>query len=397
MAVVELEDNCKILLVSGTNSMVKTVVGMLNEICGGGLDIEHKKNFSQAKGRLKSCSAHVVLLDGLDLKASLSQTVRQIREISTRPLVVVGPNDEALAIKCIGAGADDYISVSELSPSLIKRALDFVIARSKRNESGFLYGDDDSNSRGNSSFREHIDMIEMAAHELRHPATVIKGYLTLLREYGEAIDEETRKEAVLGIEEASNRLTRLINTLLDTTRIEKKQFRIVKKPARPKSLVLRVISEVRTHGVGVPINLLYAGETEFIEVDAERIKDVLAILVDNAVRYTPSGEEVDIWIEDAPSEVIFNVADRGPGIPEEDRDKIFERFYRVEGKPYDYKPGIGLGLFIAKNYVSAHGGWIKVEPRDGGGSVFSFGVPIAAGEIHEKEDPLGKLLRRLES
>ena len=111
--------------------------------------------------------------------------------------------------------------------------------------------------------------------------------------------------------------------------------------------------------------------------DPERTKDVLSILLDNAVKYSPAGSEVDIWYEWLDEQPVFRVADRGPGIPEKDREGVFERFYQVEPVEYHSLPGIGLGLYIAKTYVDVQGGWITCEPRDGGGSVFSFGLPLA--------------------
>ncbi len=392
-----MENSARILLIGGSKSITKNVSDVLSGISEKKLTFEYRKNLSQARGSLKSETVHAAILDSSNNESSLIETVAQIRRMSEIPLIVVGPDDKEVALNCLEAGADDYIPLSELSPSLLMRSVEFALARSRRAQTDHAGRDEVSDSGSSLEVRELMDMIEMAAHQLRHPATVIKGYLTLLREYGDSIDEETRNEAVSGIEEASIRLTSLINTLLDTSRIDRKQMRISKKPTMPKSLVLRVVSEMRARGVEVPINMLYAGETDSIDLDPERIKDVLSILVDNAVKFTPPGEEVDIWVEDGPSEVVFNVADRGPGVPEKDREKVFERFYRVEGKPYDSKPGIGLGLFIAKNYVEAHGGWMKVEPREGGGAIFSFGIPTVTAESSECVEPLEKLLRRFES
>lgn len=393
----ELGNNYRVLLISESKSIAKTVAEMLTDVSPDALTFEHRKSLAQARRSLKSGDVQVVILDGSNSKPSLEETVEQVLAISDMPLVVIGPDEKQVALNCLRAGAGDYIPLDELSPSLLMRSVEFAVARSKRVQACETGGDEAQDSGSSLSVRELMDMIEVAAHQLRHPATVIKGYLTLLRDYGGSIDEETRNEAVSGIEEASTRLTSLINTLLDTTRIDRKQMRISRKPTMPKSLVLRVTSEMRARGAEVPINLLYAGTTDYIDVDPEKIKDVLSILVDNAVKFTPPGEGVDIWVEDESSEVIFNVADRGPGVPEEDREKVFDRFYRVEGKPYDSKPGIGLGLFIAKNYIEAHGGWIKVEPRDGGGAIFSFGIPITPKEWGDDEEPLEKLLRRFES
>jgi len=105
------------------------------------------------------------------------------------------------------------------------------------------------------------------------------------------------------------------------------------------------------------------------------VRQALLILLDNASRYSPAGSEVELWYERRPSEVVFSVADRGPGLSEADRRNVFERFYQVEDAAHHSGPGLGLGLYIASRIAEAHGGWIKADPRPGGGSVFSFGLP----------------------
>ncbi|MBU4174641.1 MAG: sensor histidine kinase [Actinobacteria bacterium] len=121
-----------------------------------------------------------------------------------------------------------------------------------------------------------------------------------------------------------------------------------------------------------------------IEVDGEKLKNVLGILLENAVSYSPEGSAIDIWFEQSDEGTVFHVADRGSGIPEDDRERVFERFYQVEDADHHSIPGIGLGLYIARSIMEAHGGWIRVEPREGGGSVFSFGVPNSPCSDSEK-------------
>jgi signal transduction histidine kinase len=119
------------------------------------------------------------------------------------------------------------------------------------------------------------------------------------------------------------------------------------------------------------------GTEREIEVDPRQVQEVLAILIDNALKFSPEGSEVKAWYEQDVSQTTFFVADRGPGVPDEDRQKIFERFYQVEGVQHHSKPGLGLGLYVAKRFVEAHGGSIELESRDGGGSLFSFTIPSA--------------------
>lgn len=108
---------------------------------------------------------------------------------------------------------------------------------------------------------------------------------------------------------------------------------------------------------------------------------MLVILLDNVIKHAPGTGEVEIGCVPAGGETVFRVSDRGPGISERDRERIFERFYQVGESMHHSTPGIGLGLglYIARKYVEAHRGWITVEERAGGGSMFCFGIPNSLG------------------
>jgi len=218
-------------------------------------------------------------------------------------------------------------------------------------------------------------MIDVAAHEFRHPATVFKGYATLLLEHGGDLEEYVVQEALKDIDEATVRLTRMINKLLDTSRIERGKMALDYKKVDPDALLRRSVQEIKMVEYGRGFNITGTGDCSIFEGDPERIRDVLINFLSNAANYSPPTEGIDVWCVEEQGHAVFRVADRGPGIPENDRDKIFERFVKLDDVLHD-NPGIGLGLYIARSYVLAHEGWIGVEDREGGGSVFSFGIPL---------------------
>ncbi|MBU4392911.1 MAG: HAMP domain-containing histidine kinase [Actinobacteria bacterium] len=218
------------------------------------------------------------------------------------------------------------------------------------------------------------DLIDIAAHELRHPATVFRGYANILLEHWDSLEEETIKDALLKIDSATDRLTRIVVQFSDTSRIERGKMDLSYSETSPMALINNVFAEAQGKGYENELNIKPPEEHGGIEVDADKLKSVLGILLDNAVTYSPQGSAIDVWFEQDDRETVYYVADRGPGIPEADRERVFERFYQVEDAEHHSIPGIGLGLYIARSIVEAHGGWIKVEPRDGSGSVFSFGV-----------------------
>jgi signal transduction histidine kinase len=102
----------------------------------------------------------------------------------------------------------------------------------------------------------------------------------------------------------------------------------------------------------------------------------LIILLDNAVRYSPSGSRIEVTGKRSDDELVISVMDRGVGIPGEDRERIFDRFYQVESVLHHTGPGLGMGLYIGKHIVDAHGGRFWYEPRKKGGSIFRFTIPL---------------------
>jgi len=226
-------------------------------------------------------------------------------------------------------------------------------------------------------------LIDVAAYELRQLATVFKGYSYLLMESGGEIDAESFMEAISSIDEAASGVTHIVNELDDTSRIERGQLNPVDKEVYPHKLIRRAVEEMRVKGCDRDFVLsTYADESSLV-ADPEAIKQVLTILLENADKFSPDKTPISIWHVRRGAETVFHVADRGQGIFDEDLELIFERFY--QGKDAMRRPtrGIGLGLYIAKKMVEAHGGWIKVELRENGGSDFSFGIP----EIEWKSNP----------
>ncbi|MDY6797096.1 MAG: PAS domain S-box protein [Actinomycetota bacterium] len=228
------------------------------------------------------------------------------------------------------------------------------------------------------------DIIIITAHELRHPATVFKGYSEILLKYWNEMDNKRIRESLESIGEASNRLTSLVENLLEASLIEKKSIELEYSKVDPVALIEMAVSEARPKAPDGRIRICTSGKYESIEVDSEKIRGVIGILIDNAMKYSPEESLVHIWCEQTGEETLFHVLDRGIGIPEEEREKIFRRFYQVEDVNHHSLPGMGLGLYIARSLVESHGGWIEVFPGEEGGSLFSFGIP-KKGRTHSSK------------
>lgn len=225
------------------------------------------------------------------------------------------------------------------------------------------------------------DFLDVAAHELRHPATLLKGYAMTLAKSGETMDAEIWSESLQAIETGVDRLVNVVEELLDVSRIERGHFDIVKEQVEIEPLLEGAAAEMRDRGHKGQIRIELKAHMKPAWVDPERFMRLLIILLDNAIRYSPSESPVEIIAENDGQNLIISVLDRGIGIPDEDRNRVFDRFYQVEDALQHGGPGLGLGLYIASRIARAHGGRLSYEPREGGGSAFSFSIPNINGAL----------------
>lgn len=224
---------------------------------------------------------------------------------------------------------------------------------------------------------EMRDFLDIAAHELRHPATLLKGYAMTLKEHGERMDEAHQTEALLAIDRGADRLVGVVEELLEAARLERNRLRLELGEVDPGASAQRAIEEMRARFPDREMRVRVDPALKAVRADAERLLRLLVILLDNAVKYSPRGTPVEVVVEKEKDMALFSVLDRGRGVPEEDRERIFERFYQVGGVMHHAGPGLGLGLYIGKSIVEAHHGKMWYEPRRGGGSVFRFTIPLA--------------------
>ncbi|NPA91212.1 MAG: GAF domain-containing protein [Chloroflexi bacterium] len=215
-------------------------------------------------------------------------------------------------------------------------------------------------------------LLSAVSHELRTPLAGIKGYVSSLLAEDVEWDEATRREFLLIISQEADRLQRLVSNLLDMSRLEAGTLTIRQDVYHLGDIVARVLRTLNPQEH--PIQVDIPEDLPPVYVDAARVEVVLRNLLENALKYTPPGRPVRVRAFAEGDHVVVRVEDRGPGIPPEHRERIFDRFYRVPGVRAG---GAGLGLAICKGFVEAHGGRIWVEENPGGGAVFAFTLPIA--------------------
>jgi PAS domain S-box-containing protein len=219
------------------------------------------------------------------------------------------------------------------------------------------------------------EFLSNVSHELRTPLQSIGGFAKLILE-GKVPDVETQQEFLQIIDRESQQLGILINSLLDMSRLESGRFQINKRllPLRETFIDSMRIFHSLARDKDVSLGEDIPETLPEIEVDAERLRQVIVNLMSNAIKFSDPGGSVTAKLETQNGELLFQVKDRGIGIDKKAIPHIFERFYRAEDKLA--RGGTGLGLFISKQIIEAHGGRIWAESKPGEGSTFSFTLPL---------------------
>lgn len=220
--------------------------------------------------------------------------------------------------------------------------------------------------------------ISVISHELKTPVSIIKGYAETLRREDAQFSPEALREGLTVIEEEADRLARQIKDLLEVSRLAAGGMRL-----DPSEFPIAGLAADIVRGFAGQVDERFEFELRFpddlppVYADYERVRQVLANLVSNAIKYSPEGGTIRIggWAEG--ERAIIYVADQGIGIPPEEQEQIFQRFYRVDNRLSRETQGSGLGLFLARAIVEAHGGRIWVESPAGRGSRFVLTLPLA--------------------
>lgn len=222
------------------------------------------------------------------------------------------------------------------------------------------------------------EFISTASHELRTPITVINSYVEMFE--GGMLGELTgiQREKVAIISSQIEHMIRLVEDMLDVSRLESKALKINKYLIRVDDIARKVLDDLsRLAGLKEQsVSLTIEGDLPEVEGDDRRIKQVFNNLLTNAIKYTPKKGKIDVIISDEPEDIRVSIIDNGIGVAKKDQQRIFEKFYTGSGSSLTRESGrMGLGLAIAKGIIEAHEGRIWVESEVGRGSTFIFTLP----------------------
>jgi signal transduction histidine kinase len=218
------------------------------------------------------------------------------------------------------------------------------------------------------------DFVSLVSHELRSPMAAVIGAARTLQQRWRELQPEQRESFLALIGDETSRLAALIGDVLDTSRIDAGTFSYRFADVDLAALVRDTVTTASVGQDEVPLVADVPPSTPAIRGDAERLRQVLGNLIDNAVKYSPAGVPVEVRLVPVDGSLQISVQDRGPGIHQDDQQLVFEKFGRVSGGVS--KPGTGLGLFIARSIAEAHGGTLGVSSAPGRGATFTLRLPV---------------------
>jgi len=339
------------------------------------VDVNCVNRLSDGLDSLKQRSPSVILLD-LNLPDSQgAETFRKVLENAPNVPVVIlsGQDDEALAMKALHQGVQDYLVKGSISSSGLDRAMRYAVERQALLRS--LEMSRKQQLEFKNQFLSHV------SHELRTPLTCIHQFTTILLDglAGEIGAEQ--RDHLKTILKSVNQLGAMVRDLLEASRAESGKVRIEPRCVAIGELIRQAVAMMQpiAHEKEVGLEVGVDTRIPFVYGDPGRILEVLINLIENGIKFTPESGAVTVQATLVPTDpdfVYISVTDTGCGIAPEARALVFERLYQDPNAVDNNRKGLGLGLYIAKELVSLHGGRIWVASEPGSGSTFSFTLPL---------------------
>jgi signal transduction histidine kinase len=339
------------------------------------VDVSCCNRLSDGLDSLQHSPPSVILLDLNLPDCQGAETFRKVLEKAPNvPIVILsGQDDEALAIKALHQGVQDYLVKGSISSSSLDRAMRYAVERQALLRS--LEMSRKQQLEFKNQFLSHV------SHELRTPLACIHQFTAILLDglAGEVTPEQS--DHLKTILKSVNQLGAMVRDLLEASRVESGKIRIEPRCVSIADLIRQAVTMMRPIAQGKDVGLEVGLDTRiaFVHGDPARILEVLINLIDNGIKFTPEGGAVTVQaclVPTDPDFVYISVTDTGCGIVPEARALVFERLYQDPNAVDNRRKGLGLGLFIAKELVTLHGGRIWVASEPGHGSTFSFTLPF---------------------
>ncbi|MDH4194638.1 MAG: ATP-binding protein [Nitrospirota bacterium] len=356
----------KILLVDDDEDDYILTEDMLNAVAPWSFDLEWVSQYGEAIQRLRENEYDVCLIDyrlgGQDGLALFSEAFEGGAQ--TPFIMLTGQADQAIDEKAMQAGAVDFLVKGQTDGHLLERSIRYALERARVKKA----------EREVIQMRE--DFIANASHQLRTPITSLQGYLELLVK-DRVPDPVIRTEFIARAYEDTKRLAVLVNDLLDSFRWESGFFQVTLENIDLCDLLQNSLEAVKglAQSKNISLELTLPQKSLLIKADPHLLEQVLTNLLSNAIKFSEKDRPILLDAKKKEDHITVSVTDQGPGISAEDQAKLFAKFYQGDTAAKRAGVGSGLGIYIAKKIVEAHGGQINVESEIGKGTTFSFTIP----------------------
>jgi signal transduction histidine kinase/GGDEF domain-containing protein len=345
---------------------------------------EALKKIEQEKFDLVLTDLKMPNIDGLQLVTEIAKSKPEILTV-----LMTGHGTIDSALEAMKKGASDYLTKPLILEEMIVR-LQKVLDERQRfvRLKDFIAQLEKANQELKRLDEMKSEFVSVASHELRTPLATIKNAVQLLLKgkTGEINEAQTK---FLSIAERNiNRLTNILNNVLDLSRIESGKIRMKFEELDLTAVIEFILSSLKHQAdvKSIQFKMDVPADLPSVLGDREKLEQILTNLIGNAIKFTPEGGEVSVSAKpfhEEKNRVVISVRDSGIGIPKDYLEKVFEKFYQVEGSLHRSVSGTGLGLAITKGLVETHQGKIWAESEVGKGTTFNFTLPISKGERRE--------------
>jgi two-component system sensor histidine kinase/response regulator len=357
-----------ILIVDDTPDNLRLLTGILEQL---GYEVRPATSGAQALQAAEHAPPDLVLLDVTMPEMNGYEVCRRFKAtpaLKDIPIIfLTALSDIADKVKAFEVGGVDYITKPFHLEEVQARVRTHLALRSANVELATSY----AKLQQLEQLRE--DLVHMVVHDMRSPLTVLAGRLEFLKQNCESLGQEAAEDLRAAMQGAQV-VARMANDLLDVGRLEEGKVRLALGEHELGGLADEVRASLRGYERGRTIELEVAAATVVV-CDSSLVRRILENLVSNAIKHTPSGSAVRITVGQREQRARITVSDRGPGVPQEARHKIFEKFGMVAARAQARYHSAGVGLAFCKLAVEAHGGSIGVDAREPNGSTFWFELP----------------------
>ena len=365
----------QVLLVEDNAGDARLLREMFSKETSGSFELSHLTHMHEAEVRLKAGGVDIVLLDmGLPDGHGLD-TVRRVHAAAPGVPVIVltGLDDEALAAEAMKEGAQDYLIKGQIENRALPRALRHAIERHR------MQTETDLIRTHQMQFQD--EFLSHVSHELRSPLTAIYQFVTILLDKLAGDLNLEQHEYLQIVLRNVKQLQSMINDLLEVTRVQAGKLSIELQCTSISDAIAYTVNTLQGAATAKGITLSSDLDCQIPSANADptRVQQILIILVDNAIKFTPAGGAVKVLArvsEQDPGFLLVEVSDTGCGISSDMTERIFEHLYQITDPGQAGRKGLGLGLYISKELATRQGGkiWVSSEPQKG--SHFFFTVPI---------------------